>query len=193
MKKFFKFGCLGLIGIIILVVLFAALGGDDSSQENNNEESTSSSESSGDSSSDGEKETYAMGEEVAVGDVTYVVEGRETAQSVGPEFMKETTEEMFLTLEVTFTNNGNEAAMVDSDYFELVQGDTTFSPDSEATMAANSGEDNSSFFLEEVNPGSSISGTLVFDVVSDVAEAQDLQLKAQEGIFGSVSKLIELQ
>ena len=40
MKKFFKFGCLGLIALIVLIVIIAVAGGGDSTEEASKEPQT---------------------------------------------------------------------------------------------------------------------------------------------------------
>lgn len=72
----------------------------------------------------------------------------------------------------------------------------SFEADSIASTTANQNEVGTienSFFTEQINPGSEISGKVVFDVSPDVAEADNLKVEAQEGIFGSVTKTIKLQ
>ncbi|WP_156418718.1 DUF4352 domain-containing protein [Lentibacillus amyloliquefaciens] len=72
----------------------------------------------------------------------------------------------------------------------------SFEADSIASTTANQNEVGTiedSFFTEQINPGSEISGKVVFDVSPDVAEADNLKVEAQEGIFGSATKTIKLQ
>ncbi|SDJ08690.1 DUF4352 domain-containing protein [Salimicrobium halophilum] len=196
MKKFFKFGCLGIIGIIILGIVIAALGGGDDSTSTDNSNSGGSGSSDSGSTSEKEEQTYAIGDTVDVGDMTYTINGKSTAQQVGPSTLPEEANGMYVVLDVTVKNNGNEAVTVDGSYFKLKQGETTFEADSGASMSANQGEDGTiqnSFFMEQLNPSSEMSGKVVFDVAPEIAEADNLKVQAQEGMFGSVSKTIQLQ
>ncbi|WP_347861091.1 DUF4352 domain-containing protein [Salimicrobium sp. PL1-032A] len=191
MKKFFKFGCLGIIGIIILGIVIAALGGDDDSTSTENGDSGGSADS-GDSSEQ-EEQTYSIGDTVEVGDMTYTINEKTTADTVGPDMLSEEANGTYVILNVTAVNNGKEAVTVDGTYFNLKQGEKTFEADSTASNAANQSEDRLAFFLEQLNPGSETSGKVVFDVAPEIAEADDLSVEVQEGMFGSVSKTIKLQ
>ncbi|MFD2704045.1 DUF4352 domain-containing protein [Salibacterium lacus] len=208
-------GCLasigGLVVLIIIISIFAS--GDDTSQtsggdsgSNGSEETsadteTSNGEESSDNSSGSDEEveeeapTYSIGDTVEVGAVEYTVNNRSTAEQVGPSSLPEEASDMYLVLDITFKNNGNEAVTVNSGYLKLKQGETTFEADEMASMSANQNEDGTmgdTFFLEEVNPGSERNGKVVFDVAPDIAEADDLQVEVQEGIFGSVTEVINL-
>ncbi|WP_077622445.1 DUF4352 domain-containing protein [Sediminibacillus massiliensis] len=192
MKKFFKIGCLGIIALIVLGIVVASLGGDDSSS--NNEENTEESSNS-EGSSEEQETTYSIGDTVEVGAMTYTINEKTTADQVGPSIAPEEANGNYVVLDITAKNNGDEAVTVDGSYFKLKQGDKTFEADSAASMTANQGEDGSiqnSFFLEQLNPGSEMTGKVVFDVAPEIAEADDLTVVAQEGIFGSVTETIEL-
>ncbi|MFP7478024.1 DUF4352 domain-containing protein [Terribacillus saccharophilus] len=193
MKKF-GIGCLSIIGIIVVIGIIigvASGGGDDTS-------STSGSDSSNNSEkkASNEEETFSLGDTAEVGAVTYTVDNFETTQSVGPSVLPTETDQQFIVLDVTFKNNGNEAVTFDSSYLKLKNGDKTYEASSEASMSANQSEDGSidnSFFLQEVNPDSEISGKVVFEVAPEVAEADGLQLQVQEGIFGTKTGLYNLK
>ncbi|SFL80679.1 DUF4352 domain-containing protein [Salibacterium qingdaonense] len=203
MKKF-GIGCLAAIGgLVVLIVIIAIFTSGDSTQtsdDNGTSDSEESSTSSGDESSESssgssneETPTHSIGDTVEVGQVSYTINSMETAQEVGPDMLSTTTEETFIILDVEFTNNGNEAVTVDSNYIKLLSGGSTYEPSSEATTSANSTQnDSTSFFLEEVNPGSSTSGKVVFEVVPELAEASDLQAELQEGFFGSNTAVVNL-
>lgn len=207
MGKMFK-GCMSVIGIVVVIaiiigVISMATGGGDSSSSDSsnggNEESSGSSEESADSGSEdsgsSEEETYGTGEEVEVGAVTYVINGMETSDTVGPSVLEETAQDTFVVLDIEFTNNGDEAVTVDSSYLQLLYDGNTYEADSAASISANQNEDgsiDSPLFQEQVNPGSTVEGQVVFDVTSDVAEADGLQLQMQEGLFGSNTAIVNL-
>ncbi|RSL33252.1 DUF4352 domain-containing protein [Salibacterium salarium] len=203
MGKMLK-GCLSVIVVLIVIGIIIAIfsGGDDSAEDagtDTSEEESSAAEGNEESSEGSEeaseKETYSMGETAEVGNVEYTINEKTTASEVGPNIMNETASDMYVVLDVTFKNNGDEAVTVNSSYLKLKQGNTTFEADEMASMSANQNEDGSmgdTFFMEEVNPGSERNGKVVFDVAPDIAEANDLEVEAQEGIFGSVTEIISL-
>ncbi|WP_173916904.1 DUF4352 domain-containing protein [Halobacillus sp. Marseille-Q1614] len=203
MKKIFKFGLYAFLAIIVLGVVATVFGGEDTAESTDSEpasaeaEGSESKEASKDESSDeAEEKTYGIGDTVEVGAMTYTINEKSTADEVGPSVMPETASGKYVVLNVTVKNNGDEAVTVDGTYFKLKQNDKTFEADTMASTSANQAEDGSienSFFLEQLNPGSEISGNVVFDVAPEIADADDLSVEAQEGIFGTVTETITLQ
>lgn len=192
MKKFFKFGCLGVIGLVVLIVVIAAMSGgnkDEAGKKDGNNPTTS------DSKKDEKDSKGTVGQELVVGKATFTVNEITTADQVGPSVLPEKASEKFVVVNVTFKNNGNEAVTVDSSFFKLKLGEKTYDTDSVASMSANQGEDGSidnSFFLQKVNPDSTITGNVVFDVSETVATSDELVLQVQTGVFGTETGLIEL-
>jgi Domain of unknown function (DUF4352) len=194
MKKF-GIGCLSIIGIIVVIgiIIGVATGGGDNTSSTSGSGSDSSKKNEEKASN--EEETFGLGDTAEVGAVTYTVDNFETTQSVGPSVLPTETDQQFIVLDVTFKNNGNEAVTFDSSYLKLKNGEKTYEADSTASMSANQSEDGSidnSFFLQEVNPDSEISGKVVFEVAPEVAEADGLQLQVQEGIFGTKTGVYNL-
>lgn len=188
MKKFFKFGCLGVIGLVVLIIVAAVAFGGGS-------EETST---GGDTKAKEEKkaETVGIGKELKVGDAAFTVNSKETAAQVGPSIAPETASGKYVVLEVTFKNNGNEAIFVDSSFFKIKLGEKTYEADDMASITANQGEDGNiqnSMFMEEINPDSEVTGKVVFDVTEEVAESKDLQLQVQSGLFGTETGIINLK
>ncbi|MYL18267.1 DUF4352 domain-containing protein [Halobacillus litoralis] len=188
MKKFFKFGCLGVIVLVILGVILASLGGDDTASTNSEGESTETSSDSGDTE---EEQTYVIGDKVEVGKMAFTVNEKTTASTVGPEMFQEEANGKYVLVDVTVINNGNEANTVDSSMFKLKFEDKTYEADSGATMSAN--EDSVEFFLAEVNPDSTIEGKVAFDINAETADQDGLKLQVSEGVFGTNTKTIDLK
>lgn len=71
-----------------------------------------------------------------------------------------------LTVHVDIKNVGKKPISVDRGYFQLVDAeDRTFEPSDYVDVTSNS------FFMETINPGMSLSGSVVFDIPTDVEEA----------------------
>lgn len=195
MKKFFKIGCLGIIGLVVLVIIAAvAFGGGDESSTTSTE--TDSSTPATETKETEEVKVAGIGEEVQVGDATFVINSIETADQVGPSMLPETASGKYVVLDVTYTNGGNEAVMVDSSFFKLKLGEKTYEADAMASISGNQQEDGTiqnAFLAEEVNPDSEVTGKVVFDVNPDVAESEDLQLQVQSGLFGTETGMINLR
>lgn len=197
--------------VIVVIVIGAAAnsGGEDNSQTTSNEPKTQEASTTAEKPKTEpkkeepkkeepkqEEKYFGIGQEVKVGDMTYKINGKEAADQVGPSVLPEKATGKFIVIDVTLKNNGNEAVTVDASFFKLKRGEKTYEADSAASMSANQGEDGSienSFFLQELNPDSEITGKVVFDVATEVAAAADLQLQVQTGIFGTETEVINLQ
>ena len=91
------------------------------------------------------------------------------------------------------TNNQNEAITMSSNYFKIVDGERVFEPDSSASSYANQAQyDNLGFFLESINPGSSRTALVVFDVTQSVIDSNEKELQVQSGFWGTNTGIINL-
>lgn len=136
-----------------------------------------------------ETPTYGIGQDVKVGDVVYKVNSKELSTNVGGEFGKNANG-TFVVLNVTVTNQGKEALMVDSNFFTLLKGDVKFDADSSAGIYAN---EDANFFLTNLNPENSVTGNVVFDVSPETANDPSIQLQVQTGFWGTETAVINLQ
>uniref|UniRef100_UPI00359F3364 DUF4352 domain-containing protein n=1 Tax=Jeotgalibaca porci TaxID=1868793 RepID=UPI00359F3364 len=185
--------------LVVIVVGGALGGGDDTESTDKNEvaETASSTvekeskpeESVAESKPEVVEETYAITDTVNVGKVTYVVNSVDTATNVGGEY-GQNSKGTYLLVNVTVTNNGDEALTVDNNLFKLLNDGKEYESDSMAGMYAN---EDTSFFLESVNPELSLTGNLVFDVSDNVINSLTKQLKVSTGFWGTETELINLQ
>lgn len=195
MKKFFKIGCLGFIGLLVLLIVIAiATGGGEETPETTTTPTTTPTTEDTDS---GETETPAeepaeeadvagIGQELQVGDVYFTANGVSNATNVGGEYGVN-AQSQFTIVNVTIRNEKNEAITVDSSFFKLLSGERTYDSDGTAGIYAN---ENASFFLESINPGVSLTGNVIFDVPADL---ENIQLQVQTGFFGTETGVINLQ
>ncbi|MFJ8462125.1 DUF4352 domain-containing protein [Lysinibacillus xylanilyticus] len=199
--------------LIVVIVVLGAIGnsteGDDTTKKDDAkdkvETSTETTENKADSTKvdkkedkkDKEKEEIiGIGTPLEVGDAVFTLNGVSSADQVGPSVLPTKATGKFLILDVTYKNNGNKAVTIDASFFKLKRGEKTYESDNAASMSANQGDDGSienSFFFQEVNPDMEISGKVVFDLAPEVAEATDLQLQVQTGIWGTETGMINLK
>ncbi|KAA6451001.1 DUF4352 domain-containing protein [Bacillus swezeyi] len=194
--------------LIIIIIIGAAAsnggGSEEASSSTNNDKSTEekSSETKQTEKKEEKKEEKEeeknpkIGDNVKVGDMDYKISGKKTADQVGPSALPQKASGKYLVLDVTLKNNGNEKVTVDASFFKLKRGEKTYEADSAASMSANQSEDgniDNSFFLQNLNPDSEISGKVVFDVAPEVASADDLQLEVQTGAWGTEKGTIDLK
>ena len=178
MKKVFKSGCLGIIGLVALIVIVGMFAGG---------------EESGNTVTDSEKRDEAasvanIGQTLQVGDVAFTVNGKSTAKNLGGEYGVN-SQGTFLVLDVTVTNKGSEAITVDSTFFKLTAGEKTYDSDGGAGVYANT---DTEFFLQNLNPDLSANGKVVFDVTDEVISNPELLLNVQTGLFGTETGQIKL-
>ena len=205
MKRFFKIGCLGLIGIFVLLLIIGMMADDSTTPTNENADNTTSVESEPapvqetSTPADQEKvetevtETVSLGAPKRVGDATFTVNNVSTTKEVGSQYLNSQAQGTYLVVNVTYENNGNEATTVDTSFFKLKYGEKTYDSDGTASLYANSQDDGSTvFLLEQVNPDMSVTGDIIFDVTDEVANATGLQLQVQTGFFGTETGLITI-
>lgn len=180
MKKFFKFGCLGFIALLIIgLVINLASGGEDSKSNNGSNKVTKQEKT---------EKVAKIGDTLKVGGVEFKVNGVSTSKNVGGQ-LGVNSKGTFLIVDVTVTNKGSKAITVDSTFFKLVAGSKEYEADSAAGVYANESRD---FFLQQVNPDVTTTGKVVFDVTDDVIKNPDLLLNVQTGVFGTEQGKIKI-
>lgn len=139
-----------ILGAIILVIaVSSSLGGDDSGTPADD-----------DSSSD--SDLAGIGSAVSDGDFTFTVTDFKCGNKKigkGP-FASEASGE-YCIAEVKVENIGDESGLMDSSSQYLYIDDKEYSADSDAILASPDAEQ---FFLEEINPGLSVEGIIVWDI-----------------------------
>ena len=190
--------------LIIVIVIAGAVGGGNKDKTKKadaektakveTKESKTESKTEKSAPKKSEKQVFGIGQDVTVGKVVYRVDGKEVADTVGNEYVNSTAKDKFLVLNVTVTNNGDKAITVTDDFFKLYKGKTEFKADTTATMYANQATngDSAAFFLQELNPESTLSGKVVFDVSEDTINDPSTQLQVQTGVWGTQTEKIKL-
>ena len=163
-----------LIVVIVVIAVFSAIGGEadeagtdsaeTSSADGQQSEGSAEDESAEDSA---ETATYGIGDTVAADDWELTVESVEDGvSSVGDDFLGAEAQGQFVQVAMSVKNTGSDPNFFFEDDIKLADDEgNTYSADSEAGIYAV--EDNI-LFLEEINPGNTAEGVLVFDVPDDV-------------------------
>lgn len=190
MKKLFKFGCGGIIGLFILLVIIGSLLGDDNqgTKEKEKEPSTTTNSDSNKDIQD-EEQNVNIGEELKVGTVAFkvnsIAEVNEISAANG--YMKYTPDAdgaVFLNVNVTVKNDGSEMIQTDSSFFKLKTSNGASYTPSTIIVA-----DDKYFVFEGINPGLALTGNIVFEVPAGLT---DLDLQVQTGYWGTETGLINL-
>lgn len=190
--------CLSVIVFLMIIGVIGGIFGKDSRSSSNTVSDFKVQKVAADTIKPTKKKTnhkkdrkeYGIGDVVKVGDVEYTVNSVSQATSVGSEDFGETAQGVYLLVNITVKNNGKESLSVSDEFFKIYKGDTEYKSDSEASLYAN---DNTGFFLEEINPGNSSTSTVAIDVPQNIANAKGLQLQVQTGVWGTQKARINIQ
>jgi hypothetical protein len=120
-----------------------------------------------------------VGDEVSAGDWSFTVTKIKCGVSrVGSQYLNKKPQGQFCILALSVTNNGNDAGTLSSGNQKLLdkQG-RTFSRDSEATIYADPGQN----LFEQINPGNTLKGQIVFDIPKNT---KPVQAQLAGGLFG---------
>jgi hypothetical protein len=172
-----------LLAVIVIIAVASAIGGggDETSAESSSTSSADgqqvgSTEADGASAEEKPEEkkadepaaeaAHGIGDTVAADDWEITVAKVEDGVSqVGDEFLNAKAQGQFVQIRLSVKNTGSEPNYFFEDDIKL--GDdagNTYSADSEAGIYA---AENNILFLEEINPGNTADGVLVFDVPED--------------------------
>lgn len=184
------------VWVIAVIVVFAIAGGgedetesvDGSGEAETPKAETPKAETPKKDKPKEEAKVYGIGEVVKVGDVEFTVNKTSTAKNVGGQFGSN-AQGTYLLVDVTVTNKGNEAITTDTSFFKLKAGEKTYEADSTASMHTDM---ELKFFLQQVNPDLSNTGTVVFDVTDEVIANPELKLQVQTGFWGTETGEIKI-
>lgn len=128
--------------ILVAVIVIAALAsGNNDKDEPKKDDSTAVVENANEGSTTQEQPTVAdttekpspepepeptmtkIGEEIQVGDVVYKVNSVTTAKTIGSEYVSTEAQGIFLILDLSITNKGNDSLSVSSSFFVLLNGE----------------------------------------------------------------------
>lgn len=108
------------------------------------------------------KKVAGIGDKVRDGKFEFVVTKMDCTKSrVGDEFLNAKAQGKFCIISVSVTNIGDEPQLFTGSNQTAYAGKTEFKNDTGAEFYAN---DDAQTFLEEINPGNSVKGNLIFDV-----------------------------
>lgn len=180
-----------LLAIIVIGIVGAGLGGGNKEDNKSENKETVDTKKESDANKEKDKEVsapvYYVGDLVKVGDVEYTINSILTTKEVGSEYINTTAQETFLVINLTLKNNEDEALTVSDNYFILKKGNKEYKVSSSAGIYL---ED--SIIYTEVNPDSTLTGSIAFDISEDTANDPSLQLQVQTGYWGTEKEIINL-
>ncbi|CAN5761550.1 hypothetical protein BH23ACT11_BH23ACT11_27550 [soil metagenome] len=186
MKKILKWGgigCGGLVTLIVVIAVIAAVsGGGGQSEEAGAADSASDNSSQSESGQQTETPQAGIGDKIEDGQFTFTVSGVEEAQTLGQGAMATEAQGKYVLVNLTVKNTSNEVATFNAGSSQVAydsQG-REYQTSEDAIMSGDSSDQSS--FLQQINPGSSIEGRLVYDVPDQV---QLTKVELHGGSFSS--------
>jgi hypothetical protein len=174
-------GLIAIIGLIITISIASTGGGGNSkSPVTVKDDTTPTALRNEDRRETPSKERAAgIGDPVRDGKFQFVVtQIQPGVRQIGGEFGKE-AQGQFILVHVTVSNIGDKSQLFDGTNQKLFdRNDREFSADTEAAIYL----DESKSFLNEINPGNTVKGIIVFDIPKDVTP---VKLELHDSLFSS--------
>lgn len=177
-----------LTGILALFLFFIMIGMIGSSGGSS---TPSTQTGSSDTNTTAEKAAPApaakIGDTVTDKDMDFSVTNLTTAKTLGSSFTKKDAQGTFQVISLKITNQSKETKTIDSSMFQLTDSQgRTFDRSVEGQSAQGFSEGGFDLFLQQVQPGLSVNGDIVFDIPAD---ATGLQLIVKGSVFSSGKKI----
>lgn len=165
-------GCLGLISFVFVLGIIGvfALGGDTGSTTTDQPAAGSSKgEQAKTETKADEPKRPGIGDPAKDGDFTFVVtKVRKGPNRIGDEWVNERAQGVFWLVYLKVTNHGDEPGMFSDSEQEVISKGKRYAADTEAGILL----DDNEVWLEDINPGNTVTGTLVFDLPQGVTPEQ---------------------
>ncbi len=188
-------GCGGLLGILVLLVILGRLlggGGQDTAQKpEEDKEPTKEEKAAKKDTRKGKEEapTARIGDVVAVGDAAWVVTDARYTNQLPDQFgLRPAKQGNFVIVDFDFRNDGNDAKTLHHGALRLFDGSGRESSVDTDSFSYIPQEKN--IFLEQVNPGVSKAGQVVFTVAPDASNFE-LELRGTN-IFSTDKARVDL-
>lgn len=152
---FLRHKVLSVIGVLVILgIIGTAANGENSTTTNSNDGSSASGNSA---------KTAKLNEAATDGKFEFTVASVECGKSsVGNQYLNKTAQGQFCLLNVTVKNVGDQSQLFDSSNVSLYDSEgAKFSADGVASSYANT---DANTFLNQINPGNSVTAVVVFDV-----------------------------
>lgn len=187
MKKLLKWGA---IGFLVLIVIGVIAGGGDSNSNSSNNSGSDTGSSSEPAKNEEVVKMAGLNETVQDKDLAFTVVKVDTAKNLGNSYTQKTAQGMFYVVTLKIENKGKETASFDSSMAKVIddQG-RSFDRSIDGQTAKGLSEGNVDLFLQQVQPGLSVTGDLVFDLPETI-ESANLELK---GGFFSDGVLVKIK
>ena len=181
-----------VIAIVIIVLIIIIRSHFDNNPNNRaddtNNSASSQSSSSTSPSADNTTEYRKIGDQIDVGNFSYVVNNIKFTKTVGDEFTRKKADGIFLIVSVTFRNNDSKEHTLDNSFFKLTDDNGTEFESSTDGETALEMEGKETLFLKQCNPNITKSGLLIFEV----PEKKIYDLHLSGGLWSGKTAIVKL-
>ena len=169
---------------VLTVILVLILIGVVSSSGNKGGGSNSSSSST---KTESNNVIAKIGEAVTANDLSFTVTDISKAKSLGNSYTKKESQGTFNVITLNIKNTGKETATIDSSMMKITDSQgRKFDRSIEGQTAKGLSQGKVDLFLQQVQPGLSVTGEIVFDLPDD---ATDLKLLVKGSMFGTEKQI----
>lgn len=163
-----KPGFIVLWAILALFVLVGIFGSSNDSSTKNPQQQTKQTTEQSQASNKADSQMASVGDKVRDGKFEFVVKSIKCGEkSVGGEYVNSKAQGQFCRVTLSIKNIGDEPqTLFSSDQYAYDTVEKKYSADDEATIYASN--DGGSTWYEEINPGNTVKGDILFDVPKTV-------------------------
>lgn len=170
----------GVIAFVVIMIIGAISGGG---------KSTTTSSNSGTTKTDNKKEEIVakLNDTVTDKDLAFTATNVTKAKSLGNSYTRKDAQGTFYVITLNVKNVGKETATIDSSMIKITDSQgRKFDRSIEGQTAKGLSQGKVDMFLQQVQPGLSVTGDIVFDLPDD---ANDLKLLVKGGLFGTEKQI----
>jgi len=170
----------GILVIILIVII--------SSSSGNKNKGTNTVTTQGSNNKTTQTETIGkIGDAVIANDLSFTVTNISKAKSLGSSYSKKEAQGTFNVITLTIKNTGKETVTIDSSMLKVTDSQgRKFDYSIEGQTAKGLAQGKVDLFLQQVQPGLSVTGDIVFDLPDD---ATDLKLIVKGSMFGTEKQI----
>lgn len=172
-----------LTGIIVLIVIGMVSSSGNKGGSNN----ATSNGSATAKTQESKAQVYGLNQEVVDKDLSFTITNVTKQKNVGNSYTKKTAQGMFYIVTVQIKNNGDKTTTFDSSMAVMTDSQNRqFERSIEGQTALGMEKGSVDLFLQQVQPGLSVTGKIIFDVPEDIA---DPMVVVKGSIFSSGQKI----
>ncbi len=178
---------IGIIGLFIVIGVIGAIAGSGKKETSTTPATSPSSNQPTQSIQKQEETTAKVGEPVEDSKLAFTVISIDTAGSLGNQFTRRDAQGVFYVITLKIENKSDSTKTIDSSMLTLVDSQNRkFDRSIEAQIAKGLSQGKVDLFLQQVQPGLSVTGDIVFDLPKDVT---GLRLVVKGALFSGGKKI----